>query len=497
MKTIIGICIILCTLVNWTNSTIAAPIYPATIRPSFYNFTSFSPQEDSTIKWWINFKNTIPRFSMRWEWQEFNSYRPQYRQYNEGLGMVGIYYLAFFDFCILLSSLLLFFKIYFCGKDSISGACGGKYSKTKVPRSSDALIVPLVLLAICACIYYVGIVITSYGNIVIYLGVRQTRDLAKSEAEIIAANMNAVRDNLTTVSERLTALGIASESEISIDANRFYSEVSAHSTEVTTRVSDIVDPALWFEIGRFVWVWLQILVSFIIIVFALAGYMPCKFAGIVVAGSVIIFVIFLEISALLAYSSSEILMISDICEQAYRIGQTDRVPQGETGIGYFMVPISPAMTGVVNLYILKAGRAYDKVMDSLNKDLAFINYKETPATNTQDVTNILAKDTYVYATIIQDKGQLILALDAAIRAMYDIKNDRHLRKFANDVQSKLCISALAKCPYAYVGIGLLTIADIFIVIISIQLVKLRKVPKLKAAVKMLGVYKQIDKFKHQ
>eukprot|EP01022_Parablepharisma_sp_SALTPOND_P000982 TRINITY_DN105382_c2_g1_i1.p1 TRINITY_DN105382_c2_g1~~TRINITY_DN105382_c2_g1_i1.p1 ORF type:complete len:520 (-),score=29.16 TRINITY_DN105382_c2_g1_i1:1876-3435(-) len=495
MKPIIYVLVILFIIQTQTEaSTITAPQYATFIRPNYYNLTSLSKQEESTLRWWIDFKNKIPRFTMYLEWLEFNSFRPQYRQYREGVGMVGIYYLTFFDFCILLSSLLLFFKIYMFGKDDYYFG----YKKNKsAQRSADAMIVPLVLIAISALIFYVGAVITSYGNIAIYLGVRQARDLIKSESETLTENVLKVRDELKFVNESWTSLG-SDASDITIDSAYFYEKLTPYAKEVNRRVDEVADPALWFEIGRFTWVWLQIIISLLIVIFALAGYMPCRYAGIVISGSIIVFGIFAEISALLAYSSSELLMISDICEQAYKISQEDSIPYGETGIGYFMIPISPDHTGVVLLYLLKAGKAYDTVMESFNKNLKYLNYKEKLVTTTAEVSTLLAKDSYSYEGSMQLKGKMIKSLDSAIRAIYDIKNNRHIREFANDAQDKLCLTALTKCSYAYVGLGLLTISSIFIVIICIQLVKLRKVPKLQAVAKMIGLSKRVQKLKpHQ
>ena len=111
--------------------------------------------------------------------------------------------------------------------------------------------------------------------------------------------------------------------------------------DVASRVDDFADPAFGFEIGRFVWVWVQVGLCVGVIVFALAGYMPFKCLGIVIASSLIVLIFFAEVSALLAYSSSELLVMTDVCEQLYKIHTDNRIPYRQTGIAYYLAPMTP------------------------------------------------------------------------------------------------------------------------------------------------------------
>jgi len=483
---------------NGQYTTIEAPQYAALIRPDYYNHSSLSLDEDSNMRWWINLKNRIPRFTMYLEWLQFNSFRPQYRQYREGIWMLGIYFLAFFDFMILLSSLLLFFKIYFLGKPGyrIDLSAPLSISKSKKVRTIDSFISPLVLLAIFALMWYVGGVLTSYGNIAVWLGVRQAVDLAKAESNYMNQNVRNIRDNLIFVNSTWNYIGNDGPTELNLDSSYIYERLVGYAMDVDFRVKEIIMPTMTFEIIRFIWVWSQILISLFVVMFALCGYLPCRCLGVVVAASIVVIGILAEISALLAFSSSEIMMISDVCEQAYKISNENTIPYGETGIGYFMVPISAELTGVLQLYTLKAGKTFDYAMNSFNKELISLNYKEFPANTAQDVQNLLLKDAYTYEGQLKQKASIIQSLDSTIRQMNDIRNNRHLRKFANDGLDKLCLSALLKCGYAYIGIGLLTFSTICIVMICIHLSKLRKMPKMQAATRMIGIYKKIQKLKN-
>ncbi len=460
--------------------------YASSIRPKYYNLSALSSDDDSTLQAWIDFKNGIPRFTLYLEWLEYNSFRPENSQYREGIGMVGIYYLIFFDFCILLSSLLLFFKIFF-SRDYDT-------DKSRNPRSAhnaEEMVVPLVLLALSALVFYVGAVITSYGNIEIYLGVRQTSDVMESEATQVQTNVDNVYAGLNEVAANWALL--KTDYVLDLDPTYFKSNMSAYAADIASTSTSNAAWAMGFEIGRFSWVWIQLVLNLVIVILALVGYMPCQFAGIVVAGSIIIFTLFAEISLLLAYSSSEILVIADICEQVYKLSKEDRVPYRETGIGYYLTPISPENTGVTLLYLEKAARAYDLAIQSFTQSVRLVNPSERQANSTSDVDTMLQNPAYSYELWVKQTGRVVKLLDSVIQSLYDLKNNRHLREFIYESQNELCMESLAKSTYAYFGLLMITVSTICVVVVCVHLVKLRKMPKFKALAKLVGVYRRIAK----
>ncbi len=103
----------------------------------------------------------------------------------------------------------------------------------------------------------------------------------------------------------------------------------------------------------------------------------------------------------------------------------------------------------------------------------------------------MKQGTFRYNHALKRMLGIIRALHTSIRALYDIKNNRHLRKFSSDVLDPLCVKALRMSSYAYFGLGLMTVSTIFIVIISIRLHKLRKTGSLKAAVRFVGLMKRL------
>ena len=84
----------------------------------------------------------------------------------------------------------------------------------------------------------------------------------------------------------------------------------------------IIDDALGFsakaydyEISRFVWFWLHLFITIIAIVMGLCGFIPCKSTKYLVASMVILFWTFAVLFLYIAYTTSEIFIILDVCEQ--------------------------------------------------------------------------------------------------------------------------------------------------------------------------------------
>ena len=95
--------------------------------------------------------------------------------------------------------------------------------------------------------------------------------------------------------------------------------------------------ALSFEIARFVWLWLQILATGVSFALCLMGFYGSN-KGLLIGGNTMLFMLFIGLFLHMAYASSELFVILDVCEQVYEVVHKNKLPYTESGMAYFLVP---------------------------------------------------------------------------------------------------------------------------------------------------------------
>ena len=129
--------------------------------------------------------------------------------------------------------------------------------------------------------------------------------------------------------------------------------VFSETSNIKSSSTHFTDLAYGFEVGRFSWVWIQMLMSIVAISTAYTAY---KTFGRSLLLKIMIFMLFCLIItnlAILSYTTSEMFVILDICEQVYTIVHLNQIPNSILGLAYYARPFSDVMIPSVYINVRK------------------------------------------------------------------------------------------------------------------------------------------------
>ncbi len=235
--------------------------------------------------------------------------------------------MVFFILCLFFFVLILTCRVH-CNR------CGASHKNMKLTRTT--LNTPLIILLIGAAIFTAAAGVTGYGNVYIFEGVKHATDKLEDEAQ-------EAKNNVQQIGVLLSQINGGKKT---VEGNEFlvnYDEIIKLEVEVDAikkKSDEFSFDAYSFEVGRFVWIWVQIFITAVSIGMGIAGYIPFKSAGYLIAATVVLFFAFAELFLHMAYCTSQLFVTTDICEQIYDIVHENKVPVEDEGIGYFLKPFS-------------------------------------------------------------------------------------------------------------------------------------------------------------
>jgi hypothetical protein len=142
-------------------------------------------------------------------------------------------------------------------------------------------------------------------------GVRDATDLIEEEAAAAVSNTEEIMELIDEIK--------TDYDPFSAYDNSYFEPVNLEAVDFTQHCESWSDGVYSFEVARFVWIWLHILLTMCCMALTLAGYFPFKKAGYLISSTVILFFAFAFLFLHLAYFTSELIVMVDVCEQVSTI----------------------------------------------------------------------------------------------------------------------------------------------------------------------------------
>ena len=156
------------------------------------------------------------------------------------------------------------------------------------------------------------------------MGVSKGTNAFKDEGNALHDNAKNIRSLVQSVNDAETKGPTLLDTKIYINLKDF-ENVIEQAKGIKGILFDIniddtnlfAEQAFSFELARFLWLWFHLFIVLVSVGLGLCGFIPCKKSGYLIASTVILFFMFAILFLLLAYTTSEMFLILDICENVY------------------------------------------------------------------------------------------------------------------------------------------------------------------------------------
>lgn len=345
--------------------------------------------------------------------------------------------------------------------------CGGNFKRVKNTKKAYKQV--LYTMLVLAVLYVGSSGMVSAFNYLTFKGIYDTVQNFEKEVsnlEISFSEITGTITNLVNSANRNLYTGL----KVIEDFNDVKEEID----EISGKSLSFSNSAYAYEVVLFSWVWLQLFFTLIATALVVVGSKRKKSNTTVVLGTVLLYVLMVTHLAYLACLSSEIFMVSDICEQIYSIVTFNSVPNTELGLAYYFRPFSYEAIGntLAQSYLVAA--AYDSVLkmagDSVDKTIngcedidifALEDYEEVLANNRGCLKTSETVD--VYRDALQK-------LNAIVSKLFDMRHYRNLRKFSRDSEWPLCVRSLNSFAFLFYGMVVCTFLMLLITITATRMI---------------------------